>query len=167
MDLIIKEIENAIKNGFYYISISTCLTLPSICMCLESDSGDTKGKDRTLYIEWFDLYFKKKYQMLTGNDLYILRNGVIHNGRFGHDNMSFSRILFTIPTPDKNYFHKNILNDALNVDAITFCNDIVCSVREWESKNIENANVKRNLPRLVEFRPNGLAPYMVGVPLIS
>ena len=45
--------------------------------------------------------------------------------------MEYSRVIFTVPNPQNNYYHNNIINDALNLDIITFCNDFVHAAEEW------------------------------------
>jgi hypothetical protein len=64
-------------------------------------------------------------------------------------------------------FHNNIINDALNLDVMIFCHDVMDGVRDWLRANQNNAVVQINLARIVQFRPQGLAPYMVGMPLIA
>ncbi len=81
--------------------------------------------------------------------------------------MQYSRVIFTLPNPQNNVFHNNVVNDALNLDAVRFCSDIIQSVRDWYKANEDSAHVRANIPHLVQFRPNGLAPYMIGMPLIS
>lgn len=107
-----------------------------------------------------------KFPNLTGEDFYSLRCGVIHQGRMGHPKMQYSRVLFTIPNANRNIFHNNILNDALNLDVCIFCNDII-SVRNWFNANQNDPNVIKNFELTVQPRPLGLAPYMVGMPLIA
>ena len=89
-----------------------------------------------------------------------------HQGRFGHPNMQYARVFFTLPVPNRIRHHNNIFNDALNLDAITFCRDVVAAVRAWFQANQNSANVQRNLPKLVQFYPAGFAPY-VDVPAIG
>lgn len=81
--------------------------------------------------------------------------------------MQYARVLFTVPNDQKNVFHNNIFNDALNLDTMIFCKDMMNVVRQWLSMAQTNQFVKDNLAYLVQFRPQGLPPYMVGMPLIA
>ena len=81
--------------------------------------------------------------------------------------MQYARVLFTVPNVNRNVFHNNILNDALNLDLTIFCRDMVQSVSRWYEAKQADPNVIANMPRLLKYRENGLAPYMVGIPLIA
>lgn len=158
------EVEKALRANLYYLAVVSALTLPDICSSLESESGSTSSPQ---YRAWYERWLFPKYNDLTPEDVWSLRCGVIHQGRFGHPRMQYSRVLFTLPNPQNNYFHNNILNDALNLDASTFCRDMVAAVGQWHEAKQGDANVKANLPRLLRLYPTGLAPYMVGMPLIA
>lgn len=164
MEAILSEIEAALKAGFYYLALAIALSLPDVCSALESPDGTTSGRQ---YRAWYDAWMAGQYPRVTAVDMYSLRCGVIHQGRFGHDGLQYSRILFTVPNPQGNVFHNNILNDALNLDACIFCRDIMGSVLRWYVARQNDPVVQANLPRLLRLHPNGIAPYMVGIPLIS
>jgi hypothetical protein len=165
LDVITREIEVALKGGFYYLAIIGSLTLPDICSALESQDGTTSGKQ---YMHWCDSWLLPKYPFLTSSEIYSLRCGVIHQGNAMHPSKRYSRILFTLPVPHNDVFlHNNILNDALNLDAVTFCRDVLeCGVN-WYAQEKNNPHVVANLPNQVRYYPKGIAPYIVGVPVIS
>lgn len=164
MDVITDEIERALSAGLYYLAIVVALGLPDVCAALESDDGEaTKQKYRT----WCDAWLLPSYPGLTSDDLYSMRCGVVHQGRLGHPKMQYSRVLFTLPNPSRNVFHRGVINDAPNLDAVTFCRDVTDAVARWHAATGAEPNVVANLPRLVRFYAQGLAPYLVGVPLIA
>jgi hypothetical protein len=167
MEAIIREIESALQQRFYYLGIATTLTLPDICAALAAPAGSTAGRNQASYEAWYNANLAAKYPTLTASDCYRLRCGVSHQGRFGHPRMQYARALFTVPNAQRNVFHNNIINDALNLDTIIFCSDVIQSIRDWLVANRENATVQANLSHVVQFRPQGLAPYMVGMPLIA
>jgi len=164
METILGEIQKALDAGLYYLAVASALSLPDVCSALESPTGMTSGNQ---YKAWYDTWLASRYPNLTADDIYSLRCGVVHQGRFGHPKMQYSRVLFTIPNANRNVYHNNILNDALNLDAPRFCQDIVESVSAWYESKKNDPNVTQNLPRLLRLHPNGLPPYMVGMPLIA
>lgn len=164
MDSIFHEIERALQAGLYYMAVSMALTIPDICAALESEDGETSARR---YKAWCNANLANRYPRITDVDMYSLRCGVVHQGRFGHPQMQYARIIFTIPNAQRNVFHDNILNDALNLDAVTFCNDVIEAARKWFADQHNNPVVTQNAQRLVQFRPRGLAPYVVGIPLIA
>lgn len=164
MDVLTKEIEKALTSGFYYLAIVSSLTLPDICAALESPDGESNKKR---YVDWCDLWLLPKYPNLTSSELYNLRCGVIHQGKAIHPSMGYSRILFTLPVKQNIVSHNNIINDALNLDAVTFCRDVLECVGNWYTREKNNPQVMANLSNMVKYYPNGIAPYIVGVPIIS
>ena len=164
MDIILKDIEKAISAKCYYVAVHMALALPDICAALEAPNGETSGKK---YRAWYNANLSAIYPLLTATDCYSLRCGVIHQGRFGHPNMQYSRVIFAIPDPNVPTLHNNILDDALNLDAVTFCSDVIASTRAWYASKQSDLNVQNNLPNLVQYRPNGFLPYMAGVPTIG
>ena len=161
---ILHEIQKAIDAGLFYLAIASCLSLPDLCAALESPTGTTSGPQ---YKDWYGQWLGPKYPNITADDCWSLRCGVVHQGRFGHQRMQYSRVLFTIPTASRNVFHNIIVNDALNLDATIFCADTIRSVSEWYVTKQNDPLVSQNLPRLLRLYPAGLPPYMIGMPLIA
>lgn len=162
MHAIVNEIEATLGAGFYYVSIAMALSLPDMCAALESADGQTTGPK---YRAWYNTWLAAKFNNITAEDMYRLRCGVVHQGRFGHPRMQYSRIIFTLPGP--NHFHNNIFDDALNLDARTFCLDILSVVKAWYDAHAADQIVAENSSKLLQYRPNGLLPYMFGVAVIA
>jgi hypothetical protein len=164
METILQEIERALDAHLYYLAVAMVLTLPDICAALASADGESSGQR---YRDWYDANLAAAYPHMTAQDCWKLRCGVLHQGQCGHPQMQYARVIFTIPNAQRIVFHNNILNDALNLDAPTFCMDVVRRVRVWYARSQHQRNVRTNLPNLVQLRPTGLAPYIVGAPLIA
>jgi hypothetical protein len=164
MEVVLHEIEYALEREMFYLAIVMSLTLPDICAALGSKNGKSSGDK---YKEWYRDNLAHKYPNLTDGDCWNLRCGVVHQGRCGHPDMQYARVIFTVPNAQNNVFHNNILNDALNLDAIRFCRDIIQSVRDWYEISKDADAVQANVPHMVRYRPNGIAPYMVGMPVIA
>ena len=142
----------------------SALSIPDICGALESNGGRASGKR---YKKWFDEWVSHKYGgNLTGEQCYAFRCGIVHQGRAAHDNLGFTRVIFVEPEAG-GIFHNNIINDALNIDVDTFCQDIVSSVKEWERAVSQTNNYKRNIPYLLQRYADGIYPYIVGVPVYA
>jgi hypothetical protein len=164
MEMILQEIDRATQAGLHYLAVAMALTIPDICAALESPDGQTSGPK---YRAWYNANLAPQYPNISDADCWSLRCGVLHQGRYGHPNMQYGRILLTVPNAQRNVFHNNIINDALNLDAVIFCRDVITSARRWFANHRNDAAVRANLPNLVQFRPQGIAPYMVGIPLIA
>lgn len=166
---LLNQIQGAVNGHAYYLALYASLTIPDLCGAMESDDGQAT---KTKYIAWFDNYVASKYfacgnATLTGEVCYFYRCAVLHQGRAQHPKLGFSRILFVEPGATTNVFHNNVLNDALNIDASIFCNDVLAGANAWLHVAESSANYKNNFPLFMQRYPGGLPPYIVGVSVIG
>lgn len=168
LQIFLHEIDIALENGLFYLALLTALTVPDICSALSSVNGET---DRHKYMDWYEKWLAEKMLPLTAFDCYKLRCGMVHQGRASHRDMQYDRILFTIPNHQRNVVHRVISNHSgekiLNLDCIIFCKEMISGAKTWFTENKNHQHVRQNLPNLVRYRPNGLAPHIVGMPLIA
>jgi hypothetical protein len=59
------------------------------------------------------------------------------------------------------------VNGGFVIDIRLFCNDIIAGVENWLSEAEGTELYKENYNRFMKRHPNGLRPYIVGVPVIS
>jgi len=165
MQEILDQIQQGLEMNLYYLTLFVALSLPDICGAINSKDGEASGNQ---YISWFDKYIAPKYNnFLTGSDCYRFRCSLLHQGSTQHPKSSYSKILFIEPFATTNIFHNNVFNDALNIDVKIFCNDMIEGVKKWLS-NVETTDLyKTNYEKFVKRYPKGLAPYIVGVPVIG
>ena len=164
MEATLQQIEKAIQAELYYVAIVMALTLPDICAALETENAYS-GRDE--YKKWYRENLAGKFPAMSDADCYSLRCGVVHKGNLGLKGSEFSRVVFSLPNSRRITMHNNIMNDSLQFDAVQFCHEIIASVRAWYNTHAGNENVQRNLPNIIQLRPEGLAPYIVGLPIIA
>lgn len=165
MQDLLAQIRTANSTGLYYVSLFSALALPDICAALESPDGLAKGPR---YEAWFDRYLAPRYHgFLTGSDCYLFRCSLLHQGRTQHPKGTYSRILFVEPDGSGLVLHNNVLNDALNIDVRIFCEDLVTAVETWLPQARKLPYFAHNLSQFVRRYPNGLPPYIVGVPVVA
>jgi hypothetical protein len=165
MEAILEQIEQAVEAEFYYVALLMSLSLPEICGRMEREQPSA-GRSREIYADWFCTYLGEIYPKMKGDDCYYLRCGLAHHGQSSHKSMGYSRIVFTLK--DENFFiHNNVLNDALNLHCPTFCHDMCDAVRRWMQAKENDKMVTDRLDDMVALRPEGMAPYIVGRPVIS
>ena len=156
------SIRHCLATENYYGALFLTLVVPSVCGALES----ADGKDsKTKYATWFDRYVFNL--QLTGEDCYKLRCTVLHQATTLQRNAPFRRVIFTFPTQGGNVFHNNVLNDALNLDIPRFCDEVLSGVDRWLLATRGDQSVTQNEETMLKVYPNGLAPFMVGHPVIS
>ncbi len=162
----LEQIRVALEDSrLYYLTLFTCLTIPDICGAMGSANGKATSEK---YKEWFDKYVAHKYSsFLTSEDCYRFRCSLLHQGRSQHSMSSYSRILFVEPSTTTNVYHRNVLNNALNLDVRIFCKDILAGAEDWLQDYEETELYRKNYGKFMKRYPEGLAPYIVGVPVIS
>ena len=163
------QIDRALDGGLYFVALFSALAIPDICAALESSTGVTSG---TQYAEWFDRYVAGKYvaggaPSLSGQQCYQFRCSLLHQGRLQPDRTQrYSRIFFLEPSGGI-VLHNNVMNDALNIDVRIFCRDLIASARTWLS-TVENTEpYEGNAKKSIQRYPNGLAPWILGLPTIG
>ncbi len=166
METILHELSRALQARAYYLAIMLALAIPDICSALESEDGRTHPDK---YKAWYGKYLADKFSPLTADDCYSLRCGVLHQGRseMARKGKAYSRVLFTLPNPQMTFVHRNSFQGAFNLDAFKFCMDVALAAQDWFKEASKTENVKKNLPNLLQYRERGLAPYIVGIPLIA
>lgn len=164
MEELLRQIEHSIENGTYLLGLYVALALPDICGALESHNGVANGNR---YKAWFNKWVSHKYDgQLTGEQCYAYRCGILHQGRANHNNLGYSRIIFLEPGSNTTLY-RNTLNDAYNIDLKIFCSDIVSGVQDWLKTMEGHASFQKNYDHLMKRHENGLAPYIIGVPVIG
>lgn len=167
LDIFLQEIESALRARLFYLAVTVTLTIPDLCAALEASDGRTNS---ALYKAWYDRHLASLTQM-SSDECYSLRCGVVHQGRMHIAGQSLQRVLFYLPNRPGFSMHDNLLpsnaGSALQLDAVTFCKDVISATRKWWDLAKENPVVQANIPDLVVLRPNGLKPWLVGVPLIA
>lgn len=167
LETILGEIERALKYRLYYSAVAVALTVPEICGSIESPNG-WGGQHK--YIDWFDRYLAPRFTHLTAQAMHQLRSGVVHQGRYGREKDVYQRVLFTLPGPitaHDNYFGRGENERALNLDPAIFCQKVIEACKAWYDEKRDDPHVVANIGNVVHVRPNGLSPYIVGVPLIA
>lgn len=164
---LLDQIDAAVRGRLYYVALFAALALPDICGALESEDGLA---NKARYVDWFNRYVAPRYTgsrgtTLTGEDAYYFRCSMLHQGRTQHASSGYSRILFV--EPSSNVFHNNVLNDALNIDIRIFVADIINGVNAWLPTVQSSAFFQKNYDTFVRRYPDGIPPYIVGIPVIS
>jgi hypothetical protein len=163
---LLEQIQKGLENNLYFLSLFTALSMPDICGAIESQDGKSTS---IKYEIWFNKYVASQYEgFLTGADCYKFRCSLLHQGSSQHYKSGYSRVLFIEPSNTTNVcVHKGNINDALIIDVCIFCRDIINGVNQWLKKVENTESYKANCDKFMRRYPNGLNPYIVGIPVIS
>lgn len=162
LEQLFNEIEVAVVNGFYTLALGMTLCIPDICAALESPDGKTSGRK---YKDWYNRYIKDAMP-LDGDDCYYFRCAFLHQGSTQHDKSKFKQIIFVPPIMPA-VFHNNEINGVLNIDLKIFCNELIKGARKWLNENKDTEIFKKNYEKSFRLHPNGLSPYIVGLPVFG
>lgn len=161
LDHLFAEIRAAVSNGMWLTALMSTLALPDICAALGSSNGQNS---RHKYQLWWDANLKSKYPHVDAKEFYKLRCSMLHQGGTKAD--TYSRILFAAGGPGT-VMHNNFIEDALNFDLPTLADDVIAAADSWLTATRENEPVKSNLTKMIRWYPQGLPPYIGGVPVLS
>ena len=161
MDDLLNDIETAVASGSWTLALIGTLALPDICAALEHKSGRT---DSERYQRWWERNLGPTYPLLDAQELWQLRNSMIHQGR--SSGRRYERLVF-VRAGSGMVLHNNVFNGALNLDLPTFCADVMNAVQRWRAALAGTDDYERHAEHLLRWHPDGLAPYVVGVPVLS
>lgn len=171
LDMSIIDIDNAIKHQLFYLALVGTLTLIDMCAALESQDGTTS---RPKFEAWYSANLSVHYPWLASADCYGLRCGLVHQGisktdARGHTSQ-WHRALFVLPGAMvmKNCASKSHSGETAYITGLQeFCADVVDRVKKWLAANQANPTIQANLSKLMHLYPQGLAPHIVGAPLLG
>jgi hypothetical protein len=160
---LLNEINSAAANGLPFVAVAMTVAIPDICVSLSSEDGRT-SPDK--YKKWCRQNLSGgEFDFVTPDDLYSMRCGILHNGRYGDLKHNVGRIIFALP--GRGTFVNCQMNDAYVYSVVDFCRNFTKAAYLWFEQNRENETVKSNLPRMMQYRANGLPPYIVGMTVLA
>lgn len=168
LEMILRDVSRAIDAQLYYPALCVALTLPDICVGLTFDKERfIKEKD---YVAFVDTYTTPPELGLEGQSCYRLRGGVIHRGNAaGHPFFGSTHVIFTVPGGPSIHALTLQVDDkaAACFDVVMFCRAMDHAARRWYADHKDNLNVVKNIPNLLSWRPNGVSPFVGGLPVVA
>lgn len=166
----------ALAANLSYAAVSIALSLPDICSALETEFGHSRfGKIERRYKAWCQQYLEPKFGSLNADDCWTLRGGIVHNAMLSkHPKNKRGRLLLMPPNAQQLIIHETVVQNCgdppqsgLQIYVPHFCEMMMEAAAEWYEATADNPVVQENLPDLVRYRPEGMAPFTVGLPVIS
>ena len=167
---VLGDIQRAIDVRLYYPALLTALTVPDICVALALDNSVFVKEKH--YVAFVDKYTTPRELGLSGQECYRLRGGVVHRANMaGHDKFDATHVIFTIPGGSSLHAF-SIVNEATGkrgamFDLVMFCTAMVSAAYRWYEEHQNNSQVEQNMQNLIRYCPNGLAPFVVGTPVVA
>jgi hypothetical protein len=181
MGPILEQIRATFDCGIWYPVVSSLLMLPDACGAIEYWGSEEIKKPSDRYTKWYDKWVHPHYHtddaLFDGSLVYIVRNAMMHESTaFIRSKHGFDRILFT--APNKSSFDCDFLlskdnggieETALLVKIEGFLNAMERGVRNWLEEVAGDADDRRRLAlgQLIKYRPEGVFPHVLGVPVVA
>lgn len=167
MQNLFAEIRAAIVGGTWVIALMSVLAVPDICAALGSENGRSTGGK---YKAWIRNNLGWIYPSIDPGEFWQIRCSMLHQGlsaptRSGEEGR-YSRVVFTDSRSGYN-LHDNVFHDAINLDFPSFAEDVIHAADWWLEANATNPHIRKNLIRLVRWYPDGFAPYISGLPVLT
>lgn len=160
---LLNQINAAASVGLHLIAVGMAVALPAICASLSMEDGRSQGKE---YKDWCAANLTgPEFSFVTPADLYSMRCGVLHQGRYGDLRHNVSRVVFT--PPGHASFTNCQINDAYLYGVVEFCKNMCDAAYVWYEANKANPIIEANIKRMMQYYPEGFAPYVVGMPVIA
>lgn len=161
----LEQVEATNRAGIYYMALAGALVVPDICAALESPDGRTTGNK---YAAWFDTHAATKmHGTFSGRDCWLFRCGFLHQGTSESTGGTYSRVMFFEPGATTVVIHGGVLDDVLLIDVQIFVTDVVDAARAWWLASQGSEPFEANAQKLIRRYPDGLAPYIGGIPVIA
>jgi len=171
------EMISAVEAGAFQLALFGALTLPDICSSLEASNGET---NRLRYIAWWDRELGSRYRPprtiqlqsgmhevpgLNGATAYKLRCRILHQHRsvLADTKLTTARIIFVLPNSMS--FHQNSADDVYMVDLSMFVRDVADATIQWLQRTQGSEPFETNYSAGLKLRPEGLSPYLTGLPI--
>jgi hypothetical protein len=168
---VLNDIELAIQAKLYYPAVLIALTVPDICSALAlPNSVFVKEKH---YVAFVDKYTTPPALGLDGQSCYRLRGGVVHRANMaGHGKFGATHVIFTLPGSlasihALSIIHRESGKIAAMFDLADFCGEMIAAAKRWFEEYQDNPTVKENMRNLIRYCPDGLFPFVGGVPVVA
>ena len=160
---LLHQINAAASNGMHLVAIGMAVSLPAICASLSRADGRSGGVE---FKDWCAANLTgTNFTFVTPEDLYSMRCGVLHQGRYGDLTHNVARVIFT--PPGGLSFTNCKMNDAYVYGVVEFCQNVCEAAYVWYEANKQNPIIKANSERMMQYYPQGLAPYVAGMAVIA
>jgi len=160
---LLNQINAAASGGLHLIAIGMAVALPAICASLAMENGRSQGKE---YKDWCAANLTgPEFSFVTPDDLYSMRCGVLHQGRYGDLQHNVARVVFAPPNGAS--FTNCKFDDAYIYGVVEFCKNLCDAAFKWHEANKADPIVVANSKRMMQYYPEGLAPYIIGMPVIA
>lgn len=163
LETVLDEMVAIAEADLNLVALAMAVSIPAICASLSMPGGRSGGGQ---YTDWCraNLYPDKGMDYITADELYALRNGLLHEGRTRMVNFSRKTKMMTAAGPldgvrfvtrgnDGGGFGNCRLNNYWLYSVVFFCRSMRKAAVEWLEKQDNNPVVQANLDKMIAYHP--------------
>jgi hypothetical protein len=172
MRTVVDQTAKALEHRLYYVALFATLAIPDMAASLEASDGRAS---KARYISWYEKWARPRLREsrdrdnpLTGEMCYGFRCGMLHQGRSAHVYHPHERIVFIEPGhPNYSLHYCTVSGKILVIQLDAFVREVLDGCLLW-LKDVEGTEpFSTNYNSFARRHPYGLAPYIVGPPLVG
>lgn len=172
MRTLIEQIRKAAESRLYYLALMSALTIPDIAGALESANGIANGRR---YAAWYERWVRPRLMETRGREnpfsgwqCYGFRCAMLHQARSQRDSDAYSNIMFIEPGhPHYGLHYCLAANTVLLIQLDEFVGEVLLGCELWLAAIQGTDPFEKNYRHFARRHPDGLAPYIVGGPVIG
>ena len=172
MHTLISQTRKAVKSELYYLALMSALAIPDVAGALGAENGRATGER---YATWYEKWARPRLaenrgreNPLSGQSCYGFRCALLHQGRSQRQNDPYSNIMFIEPGHPNYSIHYCLIGDnALLIQLDEFVEEVLQGCELWLASVEGTDPFENNYSLFARRRPQGLTPYVVGVPVIG
>lgn len=157
MEHIVDEIRGTYDAGFPYAALMLAFAAPDVCASLEIEPGSSRNGVGRRYKNWYNRYLIERIPFFTADDVYSLRCGVVHEGRFGNDQQTFEKVVFSL---EDGWAHAMMDNGTgrnfISITVLLFCDRVIEGIQHWFTEHSNDDPVKSNMERMFKYHTSGV-----------
>jgi len=172
MRTVIDQTRKALDGHLYYLALFAALAIPDIAAALESNDGRTSGKR---YANWYERWVRPRLREVrdrdnpfSGDMCYRYRCGMLHQGRSQRDNDLYQKIVFIEPGYNNYSIHYCTVHGAILVIQLdAFVEEVLWGCERWLEAVEGTKPFSENYDKFARRHPQGVAPYIIGPPVVG
>lgn len=172
MRTLISQTRKALEAELYYVALMSALAIPDMAGALGAEDRKATG---ARYENWYEQWVRPRLMEsrnrenpFSGKSCYIFRCSMLHQGSSQRGDSRYSNIMFIEPGCSNYEIHYCLVRGkALLIQLDQFVEEVLRGCELW-LESVEGTELfEKNYSRFARRHPQGLAPYVVGVPVIG
>jgi hypothetical protein len=169
---LISQTRKAIQSELYYVALISALSIPDIAGALEAND---RLASKYRYINWYEKWVRPRLtenrnreNPFSGEVCYIFRCSMVHQGASHRSDSPYRKIIFIEPGhPNYSIHYCLVGGDALLIQIDQFIEEVLRGCELWLEAVKDTEPFVTNYGHFAKRHPQGVAPYVIGVPVVG